>query len=110
VDAAVLEFDVFCDNGQFELEFQFGSEEYVEFVFDEVLPGCFNDSFLVLVDDVVVSLTPDCTDIVAVISIHPAITEEESDPNCLQEDLAALRGHLYLDDDDDIDPLVLPAN
>jgi len=107
-DAAVLEFDVFCANGQLEVEFQFGSEEYVEFVFNEAQSGCFNDAFMLTVDGVVVSLLPDCSDIVAVNSVHPAITVAESS-GCLDEDLDALNEHLYIDDDE-IDAALPPAN
>lgn len=93
-DAAILEFDVYCSNGQLELDYQFGSEEYDEWV------GDFNDGFMVTVDGVLVTLVPDCSDIVAVNSIHPYI-----DAN-----LPAINEHLYLDDGDDIDPLVEPQN
>ena len=61
--AAALEFDLFCSNGQLEIEHQFGSEEYDEFV------NSFNDGFLVLVDGVIVSLAPDASNIVSVNSI-----------------------------------------
>jgi hypothetical protein len=108
-DAAVLEFDVFCSGSQLELVYQFGSEEYVEYVFDEIQSGCFNDAFMVTIDGVVVSVLPDCSDIVAVNSVHPAITEEESAPECLEEDLDALNEHLYIDDDE-IDAALPPAN
>lgn len=81
-DAAVLEFDVECDHSQMELEVQFGSEEYTEFI------GSFNDAFVVTVDDAVISLTPDGGDIIALHSVTPDF-----------------RGHLYMDDDDDIDPV-----
>ena len=59
-DAASLEFDVFCLNGQLELDYQFGSEEYDEFV------GSFNDGFMIIINrpgevgGTVVSLLPDC--------------------------------------------------
>jgi hypothetical protein len=66
-DAAALEFDVFCQNGQLEFEFQFGSEEYPEWV------GRFNDGFIVTVNDVIVSLLPDGSDIVSVDSISDVI-------------------------------------
>jgi hypothetical protein len=88
-DAAALEFDVFCANGQLEIEYQFGSEEYDEFV------GFFNDGFMVTVDGVLVSFVPDCSGIVAVNSINSVEPVNE---------------HLYLDDDDDIDPAVAPGN
>ena len=81
-DAAVLEFDVFCSNGQLELIYQFGSEEYEEWV------GDFNDGFMATVDGVLVTLVPDCSDIVAVNSIHRQIGT-----------LAAINDHLYLDDE-----------
>lgn len=75
-DAAVLEFDVACTNSQLELELQFGSEEYLEYV------GNFNDAFLVTVDNAVMNLVPDGAEIIAVNSIHsgtmayPAVREE----------------------------------
>lgn len=88
-DAAALEFDVFCANGQLEIEYQFGSEEYDEFV------GFFNDGFMVTVDGVLVSFVPDCSGIVAVNSVNSVTPSNE---------------HLYLDDDDDIDPSVAAGN
>jgi hypothetical protein len=88
-DASVLEFDVFCSNGQLELVYQFGSEEYEEFV------GSFNDGFMATVDGVLVTLVPDCSDIVAVNSVNS---------------VEPINEHLYLDDDLDIDPKVSPAN
>jgi len=106
-DAAVLEFDVFCANGQLEMEYQFGSDEYDEFVFDTAQSGCYNDAFMLTIDSKVVSLVPDCSDIVAVNSVHPLIPANIS---CTDEDLAAVNDHLYLDDDLDIDPKVAPAN
>lgn len=88
-DAAVLEFDAYCANGQLEMDYQFGSEEYPEWV------GDFNDGFMVTIDGVLVTLVPDCSDIVAVNSVN------DDDP---------INEHLYLDDNDDIDPNVTPAN
>lgn len=64
LDAAVLEFDAFCVNGQLVIDYQFGSEEYDEYVVEG-----FNDAFVVIVDGVPVSLIPDGTDIVGVQSI-----------------------------------------
>lgn len=88
-DAAILQFDAYCANGQLELDYQFGSEEYPEWV------GDFNDGFMVTIDGVLVTLVPDCSDIVAVNSINDDVPIDE---------------HLYLDDDTDIDPSVTPAN
>lgn len=84
-DAAVLEFDVFCTHGQLEIDFQFGSEEYDQWV------SSFNDAFLISVDGVPASLLPDCSDIVAVSSVNAVFSSNL---------------HLYLDDDDDIAPTV----
>ena len=98
-DAAVLEFDVFCTNGQLELEYQFGSEEYIEYVSDGS-SGCFNDAFLVTVDGVVVSLLPDCTDIVAPNTIHPEIEDGVSLCGAVAD---PLNEHLFLDNDDEDD-------
>ncbi|MFD2303647.1 choice-of-anchor L domain-containing protein, partial [Roseibacillus ishigakijimensis] len=67
-DAAVLEFDVFCSDGQLEIVYQFGSEEYDEFV------GDFNDGFMATVNGVLVTLVPDCSDIVAVNSVYPFLS------------------------------------
>ncbi|MCF7732112.1 MAG: PEP-CTERM sorting domain-containing protein [Akkermansiaceae bacterium] len=47
-DAAVLEFDVFCVNGQLVIDYQFGSEEYDEYV----ILG-FNDAFSLTVSGLV---------------------------------------------------------
>jgi hypothetical protein len=94
-DATALEFDVFCENGQLEFEYQFGSEEYDEFV------GSYNDAFMVTVDGSLVTFVPDCSSIVAVNSVNngnPAVSMEPTNP------------HLYLDDDEDIDPSVTPEN
>lgn len=63
-DAAAIEFDVFSQNSQLEFEFQFGSEEFPEWV------GEFNDGFLITVNDTIVSLLPDCSDIVSVDSVN----------------------------------------
>lgn len=93
-DATVLEFDVFSSNGQLELVYQFGSEEYDEFI------GAYNDGFMATIDGVLVTLVPDCSDIVAVNSVHPWVSNE----------FPAVNEHLYLDDDLDIDPSVTPAN
>jgi hypothetical protein len=106
-DAAVLEFDVFCTNGQLEMEYQFGSDEYDEFVSDAANPDCFNDAFMLTIDGKVVSLVPDCSDIVAVNTVHPLIPANIS---CTGEEIAAVNDHMYLDDDLDIDPAVAPAN
>jgi hypothetical protein len=79
-DAAVLEFDVFCVNGQLVIDYQFGTEEYDEYV------ERFNDAFMITVDGVPVSLLPDCSDIVGVQSVN--LSENR---------------HLFLGDDEDID-------
>jgi len=89
-DAAILEFDIFCENGQLEFEFQFGSEEYLKYVNE------YNDAFIITVDDVIVSLVPDGEDIVSVNSVH-----YDNEIIDLQ-----LRGHLYLDNSEDIVPNV----
>ncbi len=65
-DAASLEFELFSTNRQLEIEMQFGSEEYDEYV------GQYNDGFLVAVDGAVVSLTPDCDDVISVNAINSA--------------------------------------
>ncbi len=88
-DAASLEFDVFSTNGQLEIEYQFGSEEYDEWV------NSYNDAFLITINGVVSSFVPDCSDIVAVSSVNQVTPANE---------------HLFLDDDDDILPLVAEPN
>ena len=80
-DAAILEADVYCENGQLEIEYQFGSEEYDFYV------GDFNDSYMIIIDGAVVTRSPDCADIFAVNTIN-------LDTN----------RHLFLGDDEDIDP------
>lgn len=95
-DAAALEFDVNCSYGQLELVFQFGSEEYLEYV------GEYNDGFMATVDGVLVSLVPDGSGIVAVNTVHAQSTGQPPRP--------PINEHLYLDDDLDIDPRVAPVN
>jgi len=80
-DAAVLECEVYCENGQLEIEYQFGSEEYDEYV------GQFNDSFMIIVNGAVVTRAPNCADIVAVNTVN------------LNQNR-----HLFMGDDEDIDP------
>jgi hypothetical protein len=63
-DAQILEFDVYCSNGQLEMDYQFGSEEYDNFV------GRYNDAFMATVDGVVVNLLPDCSDIISVNTVN----------------------------------------
>jgi len=80
-DATILEAEVFCENGQLEIEYQFGSEEYDEYV------GIFNDSYMIIVDGAVVTRSPGCADIFAVNTIN--LNESR---------------HLFMGDDEDIDP------
>jgi hypothetical protein len=100
-DAAALEFDLFCENGQLEFEFQFGSEEYLEYVEQ------YNDGFLITVDDVIVSLTPDCLDIVSVDAIHDYVSPSVS---TIGLEVPAVREHLYMSNPDDIAPTVAPSD
>ena len=86
-DAAGLAFTATCTHRQLEMEYQFGSEEYDDQI------SLFNDGFLLLVDDVPVSLLPDASGLAGVNTIN----------------LNANR-HLFFGDDEDIDPLMLPAN
>ena len=95
-DAAILEFDVLCTNGQLEVEYQFGSEEYDEYI------SRFNDDFMISVDGVIVNLLPDCSDIIAVNTVHNG----KRDPINNNYTLQPLNRHLFLDDDLDIDPIV----
>jgi hypothetical protein len=96
-DAAAIEFDVFCQNGQLELDYQFGSEEYDEFV------GSFNDGFMVTItrpgaiSGTVASFLPDCSGIVAVNTVSQVSGFDQNE-------------HLFLDDDLDIKPNVAPGN
>jgi len=94
-DATALEFDVLCENGQLEFSYQFGSEEYDEFV------GFYNDAFMVIVDGSLVTFVPDCSSIVAVNSVNNGNILAAMEP---------ANPHLYLDDDEDIDPSVAPEN
>ncbi|MBK1832905.1 choice-of-anchor L domain-containing protein [Roseibacillus ishigakijimensis] len=97
-DAAVLEFDIIPSSSQIDIEYQFASEEYVEWVTQRTDPSCHNDAFMITVNGVLVSMVPDCSDIVAVHSIHPSISAEESD--CNPDDVSAENEHLYVDDSD----------
>jgi hypothetical protein len=90
-DAAVLAFDAECIHSQIELEVQFGSEEYLEYVShgDE----CKNDAMMISVDNVIVSLVPDGSDIIAVNTAHPFIPYTVS--NCSLSDMQAVNEHLF---------------
>lgn len=64
-DAAILTFDIVPTQAQLELEFQFGSEEYPEYV------GSRNDAFLIGVGTTIASvLLPNCSDVIAVNSVN----------------------------------------
>lgn len=103
-DPAILEFDTICDNGQLELELQFGSEEYLEFIGDSD-EKCFNDLIFISVDGIPISITPDCSASLGAGYIHPFILSND----CLPpgKSLAALNEHYYVDDTE-IDLLVAP--
>ncbi len=92
-DAAGLEFDVYCAEGQLELEYQFGSEEYLEYV------GTKNDAIAVTIDGVLVSLLPTGLDTVSVNSIH-----------AYREGWGTENVHLYLDNDTEIKPTLPVEN
>ncbi len=100
-DAAVLEFDLFCTNGQLEFEFQFGSEEFPEWV------GWYNDGFLVTVNDVIVSLLPDASDIVSVDSVNDVIGYDQNKHLYLNNDI---NGHGVDINDTDIAPNLDPED
>ncbi len=78
-DAAVLKFTDYCVNSQLEMEIQFGSEEYNEYISHQLIAGSdfHNDAFLITVDGVPISPLPDATDIIAANTVHPLITEPE---------------------------------
>lgn len=109
-DGAVLEFDVECEDSQLEFRVQFGSEEYLEWVDNPLEFGCKNDAFIITVDGVVVSQLPDCSNIVAVSTIHPS-TSWLLPSYCLLpgEVLAPKNEHLYLSDSE-IDARVQAIN
>ncbi len=90
-DAAALEFDVVATSSQLEFDFQFGSEEYPEYT------GRFNDGLLITVDDVIVSLVTDGSDIISVNSVNSIPGYDR-------------HSHLYLDNHDDIEPSVAKAD
>ncbi len=92
-DAAVLEFTLECQNGQLEIEYQFGSEEYEEFIND------YNDAFIITVDGVVVNLVPDCSDLISVNTVHGGKKNSLGDYTVFP-----LNEHLFLNDDNDISP------
>jgi hypothetical protein len=87
-DASILEFDVYCPNGQLEFDYQFASEEYDYYV------GGYNDAFMVIVDGAIVTLTPDCAGIVAVNTVNNGDTNGRYPP---------VNRHLFMGDDEDID-------
>lgn len=80
-DASGFQCNVFSPNRQLELEYQLGSDEYDEFI------ESHNDTLLVTVKGVIVSVLPDGSDLVRVNTIN----------------LNANRD-LFLGDDEDIDP------
>ncbi len=88
-----MEFDVYCAEGQLELEYQFGSEEYLEYV------GTKNDAIAVTIDGVLVSLLPTGLDTVSVNSIH-----------AYREGWGTENVHLYLDNDTEIKPTLPVEN
>jgi hypothetical protein len=90
-DAAVLSFDAECVYSQIEIEVQFGSEEYLEFVAQGEV--CHNDAMMISVDNVIVSLVPDGSDIIAVNTAHPFIAHDDSE--CSEGDVPAVNEHLY---------------
>ncbi len=82
-DAASLEFDILPQYGQLEIVYQFGSEEYDEYI------GDFNDAFIISINNVIVSRMPDCDKFVSVESVN-----------------FNTGSYLYLDDDLDIMEMV----
>jgi hypothetical protein len=63
-DAASLEFDVLPGFGQLEIVYQFASEEYDEYI------NQYNDTFIISVNNVIVSRMPDCDKIISVDSVN----------------------------------------
>jgi len=77
-NAVVLECDITATYRQLELELQYASEEYIEFISEEADGDCFNDIFLVTLEGVPMSLTPDCSALISVSSIHPHVDPIDS--------------------------------
>ncbi len=91
-DVAAIDFAAVNVNGQLEMVYQFGSEEYIEFVSDNI--ECFNDALLILVNSRISSLLPNCTEIIGVQSVHPEIPVGEY--QCLTYELPSKNDFLYL--------------
>jgi len=85
-----LEFEFQCAGGQLEIEYQIGSEEYVEWVTN------FNDALHIQVDGRKISLTPDAAQTVAVNAVHRHISgwERRLNPDT---DLQPAYEYLYFD-------------
>ncbi len=83
-DAAVLEFDVVCLNGQLELDTQFASDEYTDGI------QSLQNGFVLTVDGVLVSLLPDCSGTPSANTVHPYVEGDGDGP------YPAINEHLYL--------------
>jgi hypothetical protein len=60
---------------------QLASEEYLKYISGPNQNICFNDAAAVSIDGVIVSLLPSCNDVIALNSIHAAITHSECIPS-----------------------------
>lgn len=88
-DAVIIEFDViYFGESQLECQWQFGSEEYLEFVDDK------NDMPLLSIEGVPISYTPSCDNLVSVNSIHPAGINKDKEP------YGSINEHLYMAPED----------
>jgi len=74
-DASSLEFTLSPAHRQLSIELQLASEEYLRFVSGANQDVCFNDAATVSIDGVIVSLLPACDNVIALNTIHPAISD-----------------------------------
>jgi hypothetical protein len=97
-DLGLLDFDFQCISGQLEVAYQFGSEEYVEYI------DSYNDAIQIQINGRTVSLNPDAEQAVAVNTVHRFIASSERAPANPGADIAADHEYLYFDNTHLIEP------
>jgi hypothetical protein len=98
-DASSIEFNINCIHSQFEMELQFGSEEWDDLLPLSYAPGAeYLDTFVVTLDNTLLSLTPDGASPITMSAIHPGLHVA---PAC--------REHLHLRDSVEINSAAGPS-